>query len=203
MQKPTIPVLQRERYWRIKKGLDNVNTQNDEPCTHSYLSRKLPSLFHMLFSSQTAKQTFCPSKDGLIPWSFSFCNLVDWRTWLSKASSEMISLVVNSKGFSIQHKWSISVHCLEFKKTPSAALSLMCVDFFLYLSSPSMGKARLPTYRMTVFSVCERFVWLTKVGGNCHVSKILKEFWQMARTSSKETGKEGRISKFIEKAKIR
>lgn len=97
---------------------------------HGYLSRKFPSLLHMLFSSQSAKQTFCPSKDGLIPWSFSFCNLVDWRTWLSEASSEMISLVVNSKGFSIQHKWSISVHCQKFRKIPSAALSLLCMGFF-------------------------------------------------------------------------
>ena len=44
------------------------------------------------------------------------------------------------------------------------------------------------------------YVWLTKVGGNCHTSEILKAFWQMGRTSSEETGEDCHISKFTEKA---
>lgn len=49
-------------YLRIKRGLDNINTQNNGPCTHLHLSRQFPSLLRMLFSSQAAKQTFCPPK---------------------------------------------------------------------------------------------------------------------------------------------
>lgn len=78
-----------------------------------------------------------PSRLFVLPKMVSFLEVsvfVIWRTWLSEASSEMISLVVNSKGFSIQHKRSISVHCLEFRKIPSAALSLPCMgSFFLFL----------------------------------------------------------------------
>lgn len=49
----------------------------------------------------------------------------------AKASSEMISLVANSKGFGTQHKGSIRGHCLEFRKTPSAALCTNAYGFFL------------------------------------------------------------------------
>lgn len=125
----------------------------------TFLDNQSPSLMHVLFSGQADKQTFHPLKDGLIPLSFSVCNLADWRTWLSKASSKMISLVVNWKDFGTQHKWSISVHCLEFRKTPSAALCNNVCDFFLSLSSPSMGKARLPTHKMAGLSVCEHFMY--------------------------------------------
>lgn len=35
-------------YLKLKKGLHNINTQNNGPCTRFHLSRQVPSLFHVL-----------------------------------------------------------------------------------------------------------------------------------------------------------
>lgn len=35
-------------YLKLKKGLHNINTQNNGPCTRFPLSRQVPSLFHVL-----------------------------------------------------------------------------------------------------------------------------------------------------------
>lgn len=128
---------------RIKKGPDNINTWNNRPSTHCHLSRQFPSSFHRLFSSQAATQTFCPSK------MVSFLEVLVFVIWLigelgwAKTSSEMISLVVNWKDSSTQHKWSISVHCLEFRKTPSAALCTNVRGRFSF-SFPFCGESTPP-----------------------------------------------------------
>lgn len=144
---------------RIKEVPANINSQGNGLCLHCHSSRQSIPRLDTCAILRPRCQTFHPPKDGLIPWSFSVCNLANWRTWLRKASSKMISLVVDWKDFSTQHKWSISVHCLEFRKTPSAALCNNVCDFFLSLSSPSMGKARLPTHKMAGLSVCEYFMY--------------------------------------------
>lgn len=181
--------ISKATYIRIKKVLGNINSQGNGPCTHCHLSRQSVSQLDTWAIQRLSCQTFHPLKDGLIPWSFSVCNLADWRSWLSKASSKMISLVVDWKDFSIQHKWSISVHCLEFRKIPSAVLCNNVCDFFLSFFS-FYGKSTPPNTQNGWFvSMWTLYVWLTKVGENCHTSKFLKEFWQMARTSPKRMKK--------------
>lgn len=87
-------------------------------CSTCYLVVKLPGTLTVL-----------PEMVSFLEVSGFVICLIGELGW-AKASSEMISLVANSKGFGAQHKGSIRGHCLEFRKTPSAALCTNAYGFF-------------------------------------------------------------------------
>lgn len=126
-------------------------------------------------------------------WSHSLKFPVLWFGWLENLAEWSIFRddfsCCEFKGFSIQHKWSIRVHCQKLEEnTCSAALSLQVHGFFLSSFFSFYGKSMPLDLQNRWFSVCECFyVWLTKVGET--VTLQYKAFCEMGRTSSKETGK--------------
>jgi hypothetical protein len=80
----------------------------------------------------------------------------------------MISLVANSKGFSTQHKWSISVHCLEFRKTPSAALYTNACGFCFLSLLLLWGKHASQHIEWLVFQYVSTLCMINYSGWNCN-----------------------------------
>lgn len=120
---------------RARKGLDTI-TREIMNAVHISPFKLSLSLLHVLFNSQVCQADFLfvlPNMVSFLVVSVFVIFLIEELGW-AQASSEMISLVAKSKGFGAQHKWSIRRHCLEFRKTPSAAL---CTNvggfFFLFL----------------------------------------------------------------------
>lgn len=92
-------------------------------------------------------------------------------------------LLLQIQKASAQHKWSISVHCLEFRKTPSAALWANVGGFF-FLFLLLWGKHASQHIETLVFSMWALYLSPTGVGGNYYFSEFLKEFWQNSRNKS-------------------
>lgn len=93
-------------------------------------SRNSPSVWPVCYP----KYSWSFQKAGFILLSFRFKIWMSERSGMRDALAELISLVTSSKGFSMQHKWFISIHCSEFRiKSSESKLCFnvrSCISFF-------------------------------------------------------------------------